>query len=146
MTNDNKLFVPDGYIFISAATDLNVSYGATTVISAFKRDMTCHVLYHHITKCRIDSCLNDTEYNKLVYSLLVKVGENLKSLNLKIDGWSIDGSGRNFDSVCLFSKNSYKLCGIPACPFLGRSSNIFNPYVRTRLRNAVGRTVLCGNE
>lgn len=73
-TDTEKLIVPDGYVFVSASTDLNVSYAATTVITAFKPDMTAHVLYHHITRSRIDSRLNDTEYNQKVYSLLTKIG------------------------------------------------------------------------
>jgi hypothetical protein len=146
MTDDEKLFIPDGYVFVSASTDLNVSYSATTCITAFKPDMTAHVIYHHITKSRIDSRLNDTEYNQKVYSLLVKIGETLKSLNIKIDGWAIDAGGKNWDAVCTFAKNSMKSCGVPACAFAGRASNIFNPYVRSRLRDAIGRTVLCGND
>lgn len=57
-----KLEVPDGYVFIAAATDLNVSYAASTVITAFKPDMTSHVLWHDLTPSRIDGKLNDTAY------------------------------------------------------------------------------------
>lgn len=58
-----KLQVPDGYVLVAAATDLNVSYAASTAIVAFKRDMTAAVIDHFITRCNIDSKLNDTEYN-----------------------------------------------------------------------------------
>lgn len=70
-----RLVVPDGYILVAASTDLNVSYAATTTITAFKTDMTAHVLYHEVTRSRIDAKLNDTEYNQQVYNLLVKVGK-----------------------------------------------------------------------
>ena len=58
-----RLVVPEGYVFVAASTDLNVSYAASTVITAFKPDMTAHVLYHELTRSRIDSKLNDTEYS-----------------------------------------------------------------------------------
>jgi hypothetical protein len=99
--NEHKqLETPDGYVFVSAASDLNVSYAITTVITAFKTDMTSLVLYHKIKKCRIDSKLNDTEYNQKVFNALCDVGKELKSLNIKIDGWAIDAGGRNWDAVC----------------------------------------------
>lgn len=145
-TQNEKLVVPDGYVFVSASTDLNVSYAATTVVTAFKPDMTAHVLYHHITRSRIDSLLNDTEYNQKVYALLTKIGQSLKNLDLKIDGWAIDAGGKNWDAVCTFAKNSMSLCGVSACAFAGRASHIFNPFIRSRLRDAIGRTVLCGND
>jgi hypothetical protein len=88
---------------------------------------------------------DDTEYNQKVFNALCDVGKELKSLNIKIDGWAIDAGGRNWDAVCQFSKKSISLVGVPAGAFAGRSSTLFNPYVRSRLRDAIGRTVLCGN-
>lgn len=64
---------------------------------------------------------------------------------MELDGVAIDCGGRQWDAVCQFAKVSMQLTGLPCCGFAGRASNIFNPYVRTRLRNASGRTVLCGN-
>jgi hypothetical protein len=140
-----KLEIPDGYIFVSAASDLNVSYAITTTITAFKPDMTACVIYHKISKCRIDSKLNNTEYNQKIYNKLTEIGKEIKSLNIKIDGWAIDAGGRNWDAVCQFAKNSMNLCGVPACAFAGRASHVFNPYVRSRLRDSIGSTVLCGD-
>ena len=144
-SNMKRLHVPDGYVFVACSTDLNVSYAATTTITAFKPDMTAHVLYHEVTPCRIDSKLNDTEYSQNVYNLLVKVGKQIKSLGVKIDGWAIDAGGRNWNAVCSYAKQAMSSCGLPACAFAGRAANIFNPFVRSRLRDAIGRTVLCGD-
>lgn len=140
-----RLKVPEGYVLVACATDLNVSYAASTTITAFKPDMTAHVIYHEITPCKIDSKLNDTEYNQKVYNLLVGIGKKLKSLGIKIDGWAIDAGGRNWSAVCSYAKQAMSSCGLPACAFAGRASNIFNPFVRSRLRDAIGRTVLCGD-
>ena len=129
---------------MAAATDLNVSYAATTAITAFKPDMTAHVLYHEVFRSRIDGKLNDAEYNQAVVALLAKIARNLKGLNLKLDAWAIDAGGRNWDAVCSFSRSQSAL-GLPACAFAGRSATVFNPLSRSRLRDAIGRTVLCGD-
>lgn len=137
--------VPDGYVFVAASTDLNLSYALTTVIIGFKPDMTAHVIAYMFTKCNVDSRLPTAQYNEAVYDALTSLGREIKALGLKIDGWGIDGSGVPFDAVTMFTKNSMKLVGLPACAMLGRASHIFNPFVRTRLRDAVNKTVLCGD-
>lgn len=146
MVKTPRLTVPDEFVLVACATDLNVSYAATTTITAFKRDMTAHVMYHETTKCHISQGLNETEYNQKVFNLLGKIANQLRTLGVKIDGWAIDSGGRNWDAVCSFAKIAMHQYGIPACAFAGRASNIFNPFVRSRLRDAIGRTVLCGNE
>lgn len=143
-TDTPRLKVPDGYVFVAASTDLNVSYAATVAITAFKPDMTAHVIYHDTVRSRIDGKLNDIEYGQQVVALLVKIANRLRSLNVKLDAWAIDAGGRNWDAVCSFAR-SPSAKGLPACAFAGRSSNVFNPFVRSRLRDAQGRTVLCGD-
>lgn len=69
----------------------------------------------------------------------------MKSLGIQINGWGVDASGTPFDAVTLFAKQSVMICGIPCCAMCGRASHIFNPFVRSRLRDAVNRTVLCGD-
>ena len=140
-----RLVVPDGYVFVAASTDLNVSYALTTAVVAFKPDMTAHVVHHMFTRCRIDAKLPTAEYNNAVVNALVKLGRELKSLGLKIDGWGIDASGNPFDAVTMFAKTSMQTVGIPACAMVGRASHIFNGYVRSRLRDELNRTVLCGD-
>jgi hypothetical protein len=63
-------------------------------------------------------------------------------LNVKIDCHAIDSSGIPFDCVTSFARTTKK---IPTCSFLGRASHVFNPYVRSKLRDAVGDTILCGD-
>lgn len=140
-----RLEVPDGYIYVAAAIDLNVSYAMSWAIVAFKRDMTAVVIEHDIWKCRIDQKLSDTAYNKAVYDQLVQLCQHIKSLNVKIDGIAIDAGGRNWDAVCSFCKSSYLTVKLPCCAFAGRASHQFNPFVRSRLRDAIGCTVLCGS-
>ena len=144
-TPAKEMSVPDGFVFVAASTDLNVSYALTTVVVGFKPDMTAHVITYFFTKCCIDTKLPAAQYNAAVYDALESVGKELKATGLKIDGWGIDGSGVPFDAVTLFAKSSVQLVGIPACAMLGRASHVFNPFVRTRLRDATNKTVLCGD-
>ena len=65
-----KLQVPDGFTFVAASSDLNLSYAITTTIVAFKRDMTATVIAHFITATRIGLKLSDAEYNQKVYAAL----------------------------------------------------------------------------
>ena len=145
ISGNPKSEVPDGYVFVAAATDLNVSYAASTVVTAFKPDMTSIVLAHFLVKCHIDQLLPETQYNQAVYKLLSDVGQKLKATGMKFDGWAIDSGGRNWEAVCQYTKQSMMSCGIRSCAFAGRAAHMFNPFVRTRLREAIGRTVLCGD-
>lgn len=137
--------VPDGYLFVAGAIDLNTSYAATAALVAFKPDTTAAVIWHETFPVNIDQKLPDAAYNVAVHDMLTQVCSTLKGLNIKIDGLAIDAGGRNFDAVCGFAKVAMKLVGIPTCAFAGRSANMFNPFVRSRLRDAIGRTVLCGD-
>lgn len=61
------------------------------------------------------------------------------------NAWAIDCNGLNFDAATLFSKSSAQICGIQACGFIGKASHAFNGFVKTRLRDEMGGTVLCGD-
>ena len=144
--NYPRCVVPDGFIFTCAAVDLNTSYGATCVVKCYKTDSTSAVLYHKVFKMDVDQQLNAIQYNAEVYNHLSVIGKTLMMLGMKIDALGIDGGGRNLSAVCEFAKNCFRLCGIPACCMIGRAATNFNPLVRSRLRNAVGHTVLCGDD
>lgn len=88
----------------------------------------------------------EQEYYKQVYELLVQHGKELKSLGIRIDAWAIDANGAPFNAVLDFCRNSKQLCGLSACGFVGRSSTQFRAYPRTRLKEPVNDTVLCGDE
>lgn len=140
-----QLQVPDGYVFVAASTDLNLSYALTTTIVGFKPDMTAHIIHYFFTRCYVDSKMPTAQYNEAIYDLLTDLGKEIAALGVPIDGWGIDAGGLPFDAVTMFAKNSNQLCGIPACACIGRAAHIFNPFVRTKLREAVNRTVLCGD-
>lgn len=58
-----QLVVPDGYVFVAASTDLNLSYALTTTIVGFKPDMTAHVITYFFTRCYVDSKMPFAQYN-----------------------------------------------------------------------------------
>ena len=84
-------------------------------------------------------------YNAAVHDKLTSICSQIKSLGVKVDGLAIDAGGKNWDAVCNFTKIATRTIGMPMCAFAGRAANIFNPFVRSRLRDAIGKTVLCGN-
>ena len=135
--------IPPGYVLTVASTDLNVSRWLTTVVCAFKPDGSCHVAWIDYQRCSIPTTIPQAEYNQRVFAELEKLQDRLLALNIKINCHAIDGSGIPFDAVTGFCKTTKK---IPSCAFLGRASHIFNPYVRSKLRDPIGRTILCGDD
>ena len=138
--------IPDGFLTTYLTMDLNTSYGITYNIVTYKPDSTCIVICHEIYKCQIDQALNELQYNQAVYNKISECIKHIQKFNIKIDGIGIDAGGKNFNVVCEFCKNCNSLFGIPAIAMAGRACTNFNPLVKSRLRNAVGRTVLCGDD
>lgn len=77
-----------------------------------------------------------------MHELLEKVHKHIVSLGVKIDAWAVDCGGKNWDAVTTFVKN---VADLRACAFAGRASHMFNPLVKSRLRDALNHTVLCGD-
>ena len=142
---EKMLESPDGYVFVAGAIDLNTSYAATALLMAFKPDTTSQVIWHDTFDMNIDQKLPDIAYNAAVHEKLSYICQQLKSFGVKIDGLAIDAGGRNWNAVCNFCKVSARSIGLPMCAFAGRSASMFNPFVRSRLRDAIGKTVLCGD-
>ena len=140
------LTTPQGTQIVVSSWDLNVSHALTNTIVSFDSHMTATILYHEIYKCHISSNLPETEYHQQVYNLLTKYGKKVASLGLKIDYVGIDAGGANFNPVCDWTNHSIKLCGLSSRGFVGRASHMWNGNVRSKLRSATGRTVLCGDE
>ena len=107
---------------VIASSDLNLSFALTTTITVFMNDQTSVVIYHKFRKSNVHVNVPEQEYYKQVYELLVQHGKELKSLGIRIDAWAIDANGSPYNAVLDFCRNSKKLCGIPACGFLGRAA------------------------
>lgn len=143
----NPLECPrNGLQFICASTDINASKWLTTVVMAFLRDGTARILWHKWTKCHIPQTLTPEEYGRELYEELSKLGKELRSLGIQINGWAVDCGGTSWKTVTTFVKNSRAICGIAAHAYAGKASHQFRPKVSSRLKEAVNRTVLCGDE
>lgn len=142
-----ELEVPSENVqFVCAASDLNVSKYITTVIMVFLRNHTSVVIWRKFKKCRIPANIPPEDYASRLYNLLAEHGRELKALGVPLQAWSIDGNGLAWNAVTSFCRNSMKICGIPACAFVGRASHQYRSFMRTRLKEDVNRTLLCGDE
>ncbi len=140
-----RAVVPEGFRLTVAAIDLNVSHALTLVVKSYKPDMSSVVIIHKVFPTEIPTTLSDADYSNRVASALDNAAKYLSSLDLKIDALGIDAGGRNWDVVCSWSRTSMLKHGIPACAMAGRASHKFNAFSRSRLRDALNRTVLCGD-
>ena len=145
ISNHPQYVIPEGYSIILASSDLNLSYCISTTIIAYKIDGTGVMIGHIFKPCSISTKLTDAEYYRQVYDLLSQHGRELKELNLKGLKWAIDCNGVPFDAVTDFCKASVAICGIPSVGMIGRSSHIWSENIRSRLRAAQERTILCGD-
>ncbi len=141
-----KLKLPEGFQFAIASSDLNLSFCISTTIVAFKADGTAHVMAHLFRKSNIGGRVADAEYNRKVYELLVSHGQEIKRLGVDLKGWAIDANGLPFDAVIGFTKESMRLTGLQACGFIGKASHVYNPYIRSKLRTDINRTILVGDD
>lgn len=132
--------------FVVASSDLNLSKYITTTIVVFLNNQTATVIYHKFRKCKVPINIPEQEYYNKVYDLLSKHGKELKALGIRIDAWAIDANGVPAKAVQDFSKNSYQICGIPAAGFIGRASHSYRSYLKSRLKEDVNRTLLCGDD
>ena len=146
-----ELEVPNENVrFVCASTDLNPSKYLTTVICVFMRDQTIRVIWHKFTPTKIPQTLTEQEYYKAIYNALSKLGQELKQISSKmahpIDGWAIDCNGVNWNPALDFARNSKQICGLPCCGFVGRAATQFRSKITSRLKEAVNRTLLCGDK
>ena len=52
----------------------------------------------------------------------------------------------NWNPALDFARNSKRICGIPCCGFVGKASTQFRTKLSSRLKEAVNRTLLCGDK
>ncbi|MBQ7189139.1 MAG: phage terminase large subunit family protein [Kiritimatiellae bacterium] len=146
MDKSRKEFeVPDGYNLICGTLDLNTSYAATLLLGAYNQQGTLAILTHRIYKMCIDQNLGDIQYSQELYKELVKIMNRIKQYGIDIDCLGIDCNSRNWNTVLEFCKTTRENYGISSCGMAGQSGITFSPQTRSRLREAVGRTILCGN-
>ena len=103
------------------------------------------MVWHKFRKCRISTSLPEQDYYQKVYNLLAEHGREIKALGIPVNAWVIDANGVPFNAVCDFCRNSVKLCGIPAAGFIGKASHVYTSFTKSRLKEDVNQTLLCGD-
>lgn len=135
--------VPEGTVMTVAATDLNPSYGLTTAVVAFDVNLTGLVTAYKVFRTRIDGRQNDVAFNAELARALHAHAKEVSALGLTLDRWGIDAGGRQFKAVTAFAPLVRGLYGLDAVAMLGRAGQNWNPFVRSRTRNALNGTVPC---
>lgn len=138
--------VPPDTVLTVAATDINPAYGLTTTITSFDVNLTGLVIAYKVYRCSIDGRLNDVAFNKHVNAALHAHANEIAALGIKIDLWGIDAGGRQFKAVTKFTPFVAGMYGIEAVAMLGRAGQNWNPFVRSRIREALNDTVYCRDE
>lgn len=141
-----ELEIPEENVqWVCASTDLNLSKYLTTTVMVFLRNHTSVVIYHKFRKCHIPANIPEEDYYNRVYNLLGEHGRELSKLGIKINAWVIDANGSPWNAVLDFCRLSNKICGIPAAGFVGKASTQYRSFLRSRLKEDVNRTLLCGD-
>lgn len=138
--------VPEGTVMTVAATDLNPSYGLTTAVVAFDVSLTGLVTAYKVFRTRIDGRQNDVAFNAELARALHAHAKEVAAIGIALDRWGIDAGGRQFKAVTAFAPLVRGLYGIDAVAMLGRAGQNWNPFVRSRTRNALNGTVPCRDE
>lgn len=137
------LALPDGTVLVVVATDINPSYAITTAAVAFDVMRTAQVVAYARSPVRILDRLNDTEFGSRLFDALAAHAQRIASWGLKVDRWGIDAGGRQFDTVTRYARTQPGVVCARATPMLGRAGQNWNPFVRSRIREARNDTVAC---
>lgn len=134
---DRQPFViPDWSKLVVTATDINPSYGLSSVTLSFGSDQTAAVLWYGIYEdapLPVTAEMTEAQTAQIIYEALVLHGKQLAASACVPETWVIDAGGSAFDVVIRFCKNSKKTCGLEAIPATGRASRKYRPFGRNVL-------------
>jgi hypothetical protein len=131
--NDRKRGqVPEWSTVTLAATDINPSYGLTTVIAVFGSDQRAAVVWYAVHKTSIDDNTPDAQKKAAIMAALQDHGKELAALPCRPDRWIIDGGGSPKDTVITFCDNSVRTTGLNAVTAFGRAWRQFRPKKKDR--------------
>jgi hypothetical protein len=117
--------IPDWGIRTVCATDVNPSYGYTSVIESYglgqKAAVVSKFIFNVEDRPDLKTCqdMAKPESDNRIKEALTEVGRKIKLSSINIDVWGIDAGGSNFDAVLEFCQNSVTLCGIQATAIRG---------------------------
>lgn len=116
--------LPDSTEIVVAATDLNPSYGFTSVIAGFNKSQSCAIGYYGIFDEKpipISNNASDRQKHQAIYNALTILGKRIASHQCKPTCWIIDGGGAQSKPVRQFARNAQELIGIRVIVAYGRA-------------------------
>lgn len=113
--------VPEWAKIVIGSTDVNPSYGISTVILAFGNNQRSAVLWYgiHPMECKFE--WTDAQKKGYIANELEKHGKEISALPCKATDWVIDGGGSPENTVIDFSATAQRLLGISAITAFGRA-------------------------
>ena len=116
---------------VLASSDVNPSYGFSSVVLGFGEDQSAVVLWYGIHKLAIPGDLPALELGRRLFAELTAHGKALAGLPVGAESWAIDAGGGNFDGVLAFAAAASRVCGIPAFGFTGRGAKNYRQTGKT---------------
>jgi hypothetical protein len=116
---------------VLASSDVNPSYGFSSVVLGFGEDQSAVVLWYGIHKLAIPGDLPALELGRRLFAELTAHGKALAGLPVGAESWAIDAGGGNFDGVLAFAAAASRVCGIPALGFTGRGAKNYRQTGKT---------------
>lgn len=148
-----EYWVPPETVFVACATDLNPAIGFSSVITAFDKNQTSHIVHYERYKMPplpIKDNIPEKLRNQLITQALAGLGKRLATIcrehGIALNRWGIDCGGKQWEAANNFARVSRQVCGVGAMPMAGRAGRNYNPYVKSRITDERNQTVLCGDQ
>lgn len=148
-----EFWIPPETVFIACATDLNPAIGFSSIIVAFDKNQTSHIVHYERYKMPplpIKDNIPEKLRNQLITQALVGCGKRLaeicKAHGIALNRWGIDCGGKQWEAANNFARVSRQVCGVGAMPMAGRAGRNYNPFVKSRITDERNGTVLCADQ
>jgi len=124
--------VPEWATAVVAASDINPSYGISTVVAAVGGDQRMAVVWYGIHRTKIPSTDSEAQRKAKIMRELEVHGKKLAALPCRPNHWVIDGGGSPQETVIAFAATSPQTTGLEAVCAYGRAWRQFRPKVKDR--------------
>jgi hypothetical protein len=124
--------VPEWCRIVIAASDINPSYGLSTVIAGFGSDQRAAVLWYGVHRTDIGGDMTEAQKKGAIMAALEAHGRELAVLSCRPARWIIDGGGSPLDTVITFAATSVRTCGLESLCAFGRAWRQVRPKAEDR--------------
>ena len=124
---------PEWAQLIVAGTDINPSYGISTVMLAFGNDQRAHLMWYGMHKMHVGGDEAPAAVTRAVQLELARHGAWLAQRDPRPTIWIIDGAGTPQDCVINFCAASVRACGLQGITAFGRAAQRYRPVGRHKI-------------